>query len=159
MSPTSVTNIDVTSLSLIDRQWPKARNFRKNTCYSWFLDMKNNFYKICVKSRVSLEKDGNGWSRLILNDLLPNWLKICQTRTFTVMVPFLTYLTATIFMTNVNAKLMATEADFRFVHFQKYLSLFIVLRVRPKPFYFWNQCRKRSDPTKNDSEFESAIDF
>ena len=91
--------------------------------------MKNNFYKICVKSRVSLEKDGNGWSRLILNDLLPNWLKICQTRTFTVMVPFLTYLTATIFMTNVNAKSMATEANFRSVHFQKYLSLFTDLMV------------------------------
>ena len=31
---------------------------------------ENNFYKICVKSRVSLEKDGNGWSRLILNDII-----------------------------------------------------------------------------------------
>ena len=25
---------------------------------------------------------------------------------------------------------------------------------RPKPFYFWNQCWKESDPTQNDSEIE-----
>ena len=24
----------------------------------------------------------------------------------------------------------------------------------PKPFYFWNQCRKKSYPTENDSEFQ-----
>ena len=26
--------------------------------------------------------------------------------------------------------------------------------LRPKPFYFWNQCRKKSDPTYNDSGIE-----
>ena len=28
---------------------------------------------------------------------------------------------------------------------------------RPKPFNFWNQCRKESDPTSNDSEIEWLI--
>ena len=27
-------------------------------------------------------------------------------------------------------------------------------KFRPKPFYFWNQCRKEADPTYNDSEIE-----
>ena len=26
-------------------------------------------------------------------------------------------------------------------------------------FYFWNQCRKETDPSYNDSEFQASIDF
>ena len=37
-------------------------------------------------------------------------------------------------------------------------SLFMNQSWHPR-FYFRNQCRKEADPTYNDSEFESSIDF
>ena len=48
------------------------------------------------------------------------------------MVPFLTYLTATIFMTNVNAKSKAREANFRCLIFQKHEKVEFVGTSRNK---------------------------